>query len=328
MPTIKFTHETSRNNISFLDTYTTCENGIMLTDIYNKPRDTHQYLSPRSCHPKHCTKCIPYSQDLRIKRICSNEQTTKTRLGELTYHLKQRGYNNASINHCFNTASGIDRKDLIQYKEKKTNNRVPFVITSHHVLINLSNIVRKHWTTIQKHPLVCKIFKEPPVLDFRKPKGLRDILVRADISPRSAYNCQCQQCDYRRCITYINIQCTYKFSSTYTGEEFIIYCNANCKTGNIIYLLECAICGLHYIGEIKQQLSKSLKGHRTDGNCKSDLPLSRHLRSTGHHESFGKLKVTIIDHNPKWDDKSIQERESFWIRKLKTLSPNGINEKK
>ena len=97
-------------------------------------------------------KRISYSQALRIKRICSNEQTTKTRLGELTYHLKKRGYNNASINHCFNTASGIDRKDLIQYKEKKTNNRVPFVITYHHVLSNLSNIARKHWTTIQKHP--------------------------------------------------------------------------------------------------------------------------------------------------------------------------------
>jgi hypothetical protein len=64
------------------------------------------------------------------------------------------------------------------------------------------------------------------------------------------------------------------------------------------------------------------------GVCKPDLPLSRHLRSTDHHDSFGKLKVTIIDHNPKWDDKSRQERESFWIRKLKTLSPNGINEKR
>ena len=76
-PTIKFTHESSRNNISFLDTYTTCENGIMSTDIYNKPTDKHQYLSPQSCHPKHCTKSIPYSQALRIKRIWSNEQTTK-----------------------------------------------------------------------------------------------------------------------------------------------------------------------------------------------------------------------------------------------------------
>jgi Zn ribbon nucleic-acid-binding protein len=24
-----------------------------------------------------------------------------------------------------------------------------------------------------------------------------------------------------------------------------MYCNANCKTKNIIYLLECAICGHH-----------------------------------------------------------------------------------
>ena len=42
-PTIQFTHVTSRNNI-FLDTYTTCENGIMSTDIYKKPPDRHQYL--------------------------------------------------------------------------------------------------------------------------------------------------------------------------------------------------------------------------------------------------------------------------------------------
>jgi hypothetical protein len=40
-PIIKFTHETSRNNISFLDAYTTCENCSMSTDIYNKPTDKH-----------------------------------------------------------------------------------------------------------------------------------------------------------------------------------------------------------------------------------------------------------------------------------------------
>jgi hypothetical protein len=111
-PTIKFNHEASRTNISFLNTSTTCANAIMSTDIYNKSADKHQYLSTRSCHPKHCTKSIPYSQALRIKRICSNEQTTKKkRLGELKYHLKKRGYNNASINHCFNKASRIDRKE-------------------------------------------------------------------------------------------------------------------------------------------------------------------------------------------------------------------------
>ena len=112
----------------------------------------------------------------------------------------------------------------------------------------------------------------------------------------------------------------HKNSATHIQEKNSSYtdCNANCKTENIIYLLEYAICGLQYIGETKQ-LSKRLNGHRSDANCKPDLPLSRHLRSTNHHDSFGKLKVTIIDHNPKWDDKSRQERESVWIRKHKTL---------
>jgi hypothetical protein len=62
-------------------------------------------------------KMLAYEGAIFVPSICSNEQTTKKRLGELKCHLKKRGYNNASINHCFNKASGIDRKDLIQYKE-------------------------------------------------------------------------------------------------------------------------------------------------------------------------------------------------------------------
>jgi hypothetical protein len=68
-----------------------------------------------------------------------------------------------------------------------------------------------------------------------------------------------------------------------------------------------------------------LNDHRSDTNCKPDLSLCRHLRSTCHHDSFGKLKATIIDHNAKWDDKSRQERESFWIRKRKMESMKTSN---
>jgi CTP synthase (UTP-ammonia lyase) len=47
---------------------------------------------------------------------------------------------------------------------------------------------------VQQHPELCKIFKEPhaPILAFGKSKSLKDILVRADISPQSAYNDQCK----------------------------------------------------------------------------------------------------------------------------------------
>ena len=87
---IKFTHEVSKTKISFLDTTTTVKEGNMTTDVYSKPTEKHQYLSPSSCHPKHCFKTIPFSQAIRIKRICSTVETTKQRLGDLRHHLKRR----------------------------------------------------------------------------------------------------------------------------------------------------------------------------------------------------------------------------------------------
>ena len=45
-------HQIHRRNL-----YTTVilEGNNIHTDLYTKPTDTHQYLSPDSCHPKHCT---------------------------------------------------------------------------------------------------------------------------------------------------------------------------------------------------------------------------------------------------------------------------------
>ena len=47
-PSIKFTHEVSKAKMSFLDTTTTVKEGNMTTDLYFKPTDKHQYLSPSS----------------------------------------------------------------------------------------------------------------------------------------------------------------------------------------------------------------------------------------------------------------------------------------
>ena len=72
-----------------------------------------------------------------------------------------------------------------------------------------------------------------------------------------------------------------------------------------------------------------MNGHRSDLRVKPNLPLSRHLlRSPGHSaEDFHKLKNTLIDHDLTWDDKTRQQKERYWIIKLKSLFPRGINEK-
>jgi hypothetical protein len=59
-----------------------------------------------------------------------------------------------------------------------------------------------------------------------------------------------------------------------------------------------------------------------------DQVVSQHFVSPGHSlEDFGRSKIYIIDHNPRWKENQRQKKESFWIRELQTLHPEGMNNK-
>jgi peptide-methionine (R)-S-oxide reductase len=118
-PSIKFTHEISNTTLSFLDTSSPLSEGELSTDLYSKPTYTNQYLLPSSCHPPHVTKSIPYSQALRIRRICSTDKSLEKRLGQLKHHMKRRGYKQSIIKKSFIKAHNISRSSLLQYKEEK-----------------------------------------------------------------------------------------------------------------------------------------------------------------------------------------------------------------
>ena len=71
-----------------------------------------------------------------------------------------------------------------------------------------------------------------------------------------------------------------------------------------------------------------MDGHRSNLTKKTLLPVSEHFVSPGHSlDDFGRSKMYIIDHNPSWKEYQRQKRESFWIRELQTLYPEGINKK-
>ena len=72
-PSLKFTHESSRKNVTFLDVVRFL-NGQIITDLHIKATDRHQYLHYMSSHPHHTKRSIIYSQALRVSRICSFEE--------------------------------------------------------------------------------------------------------------------------------------------------------------------------------------------------------------------------------------------------------------
>ena len=181
-PSIKFTHEISNTTISFFDTSSSLSEGVLSTDLYFKPIDTNQYLLPSSCHPPHVTKSIPYSQALRIRQIFSTDKSLKTRLDQLKNNLKRRGYKQSIIKKSFSKANNISRSSLLQYKEKQKCKRTPCVLTYHPCLRNSFNTIRGHWTSVEKNSKLSKVFPEPPMVAFKQPNSLRNLLVWVEMS--------------------------------------------------------------------------------------------------------------------------------------------------
>ena len=69
-PCIKFTYESNKESIVFLDIKVSLRNGKVFTDVYVKP-DCHQYLHYLCAHPYHTKKSVIFSQTLQISRLCS-----------------------------------------------------------------------------------------------------------------------------------------------------------------------------------------------------------------------------------------------------------------
>ena len=97
-PSIKFEVKYSQTKIEFLDVLVYKDHDNMLqTTIYRKQTDRQNYLDARSEHPKLLRDSIPYSQALRIKRICSSQQEFLNHTPKMINKFQKCGYNRSLI---------------------------------------------------------------------------------------------------------------------------------------------------------------------------------------------------------------------------------------
>ena len=72
---LKFiTYEYSKNEINFLDLKVEFKEGSLVTNVYIKPRNRHQYLHHHSSCLDHIKRSITYIQALRVNRLCSGKK--------------------------------------------------------------------------------------------------------------------------------------------------------------------------------------------------------------------------------------------------------------
>ena len=323
-PSIKFTSESSPSEIPFLDTLTKIVDGRIVTDLFVKPTDKHQYLLPSSCHPPHVAKNIPFGQALRYKRICSTDETFNHRARTLVQNFTDRGYDKSDVLDKVDKVRVLERSETLKYNEKQQSDRVPLVTTYHPDLPKLSKILRKRWDIITTSDRLTNVFTHHPVMAFRRPKNLKDMLVRAKINKPVRGSGGCSPCDKPRCQVCFCIQRTDLFQSKATGSNFTIRQHINCNTTNLIYIIECRQCQVQYVGESRNALRIRFNNHKSSIRHPNTVtPISIHFNLPDH--SISDIILTGIDHNPEWNDDERKRKESFWILTLCSKQPVGLN---
>ena len=115
--TIKFTAETSVSHVNFLDiTVALNSSNKITTSLYTKPTDSHNYLLYSSEHPRHLLKGIPYSQFLRVRRICTSIIDYRQHALSLASHFIRRGYPKLLVKTAMTRAELQDRNTLLTKK--------------------------------------------------------------------------------------------------------------------------------------------------------------------------------------------------------------------
>ena len=187
-PHIKFEQTKSTTSIPFLDVQVINSNGKISTDLYTKPTDTHQYLNWTSCHPRHTKTSIPYSLALRLRRICSTNDFFEKRARELHNILLERGYKNKLIKECIMRARKTSREEAFQSKQNSSSDRVPLVVTYNPALPNLHIILKEPQQILDTSPKTQAIFKEPPLVAFRRGRSLSQMLTHKRLPSSNTSN--------------------------------------------------------------------------------------------------------------------------------------------
>ena len=116
--------------------------------------------------------CAQANQEL-VKK--ANEQPIETRL-------KNSDYPATTVEKHLSEVIFADRKKALDQRNKNARKKIlPFATQYHRALPNLKNILMGKWHLIQNQPYLRNIFKEPPLISYRKGKSLKDTLVRAKL---------------------------------------------------------------------------------------------------------------------------------------------------
>ena len=183
-------------------------------------------------------------------------------------YLANRSYDKTFLKIQIQRASDVLRTDALTNKPKTQTETTPFVITYNPALPNLAHIIHKHSNVLYSSDRCRNVFKNFPLVPYRRCKNISDILVRAQLTNSTdtsnsrptpgSFRCNNRNCTICPYIEHGRSQ--YTLHST--GETHHIKSHITCETFNVFYLIQCRLCNLQYIGKTRRRLNDRFNEHR------------------------------------------------------------------
>ena len=184
-PTIKFTAEISEIGTTFLDTIIYKgdrfrNDSILDIRTHYKPTETFQYTHFTSCHPLGVKRGFIKGEALRLLKTNSSETMFEDNLSKFKSRLIKRGYPIELIRRTLSDVNFATRQSALLQKNKTRKRGLPFVTTYQPSVRHLKKILMLNWDLIQNQPLLNTIFRNPPIIAYKRGTSFKDMLVRAE----------------------------------------------------------------------------------------------------------------------------------------------------
>ena len=162
-PSLEFTWEISDSSVAFLDILVSISDNRLTTSIHYKPTDSHSYLFYSSSHPQHTLNSIPYSQFLRLRRLCSDDVDLSNQCHLMRSNFLNRGYPNEVVSRALPKVANVSRESTLIPNTRSPNNRIPFVVTYHPLNNAVKPLVSRNHAWLTSDPETSNIFRSFPL---------------------------------------------------------------------------------------------------------------------------------------------------------------------
>ena len=238
-------------------------------------------------------------------------------------------YKRSEITKSLSKVDILDRQKLLEHSKetRKSPKRVPLVLTYGAYLPDITRILRDRMPMMRRSPRMTQVFAEPPMAAYRRDANLQDILVHSKHRRMFESNRQpgTQQCGKSCAICQYMLESKDKVVEEANNMRFLD--SITCKSANVIYGIICKECRkVVYVGETGNTIYERFQNHISNIRRKKDEPISRHFNGKNHN--LGNMKILGLESIGRLDIHRRKIRESFWIQKLQTITPGGLNQNK